>query len=902
MKKTLATLLVVIISLAFTVGLASCTGDVEFDVNFIVDGEVYDTVSTSGKTVIKIPDNPTKEGYTFDGWYWDNEVWEKPFTANSLFDTPLSSDMSVYAKWKSNVHVHTPSEWIEDKAATCKETGAKHKECTECNEVIETDIINKLTTHTPVTDARVEPTTTTTGLTEGSHCSVCGTVLVEQDIIPMLQSATTLISGSLNVDGRNISGSFDYSTTTFNFAEDVTVTNNCKWVLSTDMYGMHIIAAKITPLNEGNNIFYIHVTNTDQTISLYTVNIYRNKLCEVSFNTNGGSTVASQFVEEGNLATCPSSSRLGYDFVSWDYDFSQPITNSITVNAEWTPRNDTKYKVEYYLENVEDHYFTLLESETEELTGTTDTTANAELKEFDNFTLVDWSYLSGNIQAEGTLTLKVYYSRNSHTVTCSDTTNGSVVGTGTYKHGSSVTLTANTFGGYEVLGWYSGGTLLSSSKEYTFTLNDDLNIEAKFGVKEEMENFIFTSDATNCKITGIKDKTVTKIIVPDYVTDISEGAFSGCSYLESITIPFVGTSNLLSEFIVEFSSYDYLFGSIFGTSWYSGAQLTKQEFMYDFEHAYYEAYIPSSLRSVTVTQGNKFYDDNEGISISKTNVITYGSFNNCSNITSITLGDGIRTVEGGVFDGCTNLQYSEYDNAYYLGNKNNSYLWLIKARSTDIFSCEIHSDTKFVAEYAFSGCNLIEVINYSSLNIVAGEYSYGEVAINAIEVHNGESKIVNKEDFIFYAHDGINYLVGYVGNETALALPENYNGQNYEIYKLAFYRSNLVSVIISDGVTKIGDSAFESCGSLTNAKIGDSVKSIGDYAFSYCVKLNSVTIGKGVTSIGYHAFYDCWRLSNIYYRGTETEWLSISKGWHWNVDAESEDVINYTMTYNYTEE
>ena len=51
------------------------------------------------------------------------------------------------------------------------------------------------------------------------------------------------------------------------------------------------------------------------------------------------------------------------------------------------------------------------------------------------------------------------------------------------------------------------------------------------------------SSKTECVITGIKDKNAIDICVPDYVTGISRGAFAGCNSIESLTVPFVGTSN-----------------------------------------------------------------------------------------------------------------------------------------------------------------------------------------------------------------------------------------------------------------------------------------------------------------------------------------------------------------------
>ena len=71
------------------------------------------------------------------------------------------------------------------KNPTCTEKGQKGKICKKCGKITEkTDI--DAAGHAPVTDPAVAPTETTDGLTEGSHCSVCGAVLQAQEVIPML--------------------------------------------------------------------------------------------------------------------------------------------------------------------------------------------------------------------------------------------------------------------------------------------------------------------------------------------------------------------------------------------------------------------------------------------------------------------------------------------------------------------------------------------------------------------------------------------------------------------------------------------------------------------------------------------------------------------------------------------
>ena len=75
--------------------------------------------------------------------------------------------------------------------------------------------------------------------------------------------------------------------------------------------------------------------------------------------------------------------------------------------------------------------------------------------------------------------------------------------------------------------------------------------------------------------------------------------------------------------------------------------------------------------------------------------------------------------------------------------------------------------------------------------------------------------------------------------------------------------SSLESVTIPDGVTKIGSAAFESCGSLKSVTIPSSVTTIGEQAFSGCASLESVTIPGSVTEIGDWAFSDCGSLKSV---------------------------------------
>ena len=92
--------------------------------------------------------------------------------------------------------------------------------------------------------------------------------------------------------------------------------------------------------------------------------------------------------------------------------------------------------------------------------------------------------------------------------------------------------------------------------------------------------------------------------------------------------------------------------------------------------------------------------------------------------------------------------------------------------------------------------------------------------------------------------------------------------------------SGLTSVTIPSSVTSIGWSAFKNCTALTFMTIPESVTYISGEVFSNCVRLARVTIPKSVTEISSKAFYYCDSLTDVYYAGTAADWakISISEG------------------------
>ena len=240
---------------------------------------------------------------------------------------------------------------------------------------------------------------------------------------------------------------------------------------------------------------------------------------------------------------------------------------------------------------------------------------------------------------------------------------------------------------------------------------------------------------------------------------------------------------------------------------------------------------------------------------------------------SITLPDGITTINDYTFSDCQNLMSVKIPSSV---TSIGTYAF---EDCSSLTSIVIPSSVTSIGNYAFRYCyKLVEVYNLSSLDIRAGNSSNGYVGYYADYIYTSLDTSLKQQkvgDYVFYFDNGIMYLLSYTGNSENLNLPsiedvkkvfDEFTGSTYQIYQNAFYNNdNITGVTIPSAVEVIGYSAFNDCDNLTSITIPSGVESIGNNAFYSCNGLTSVTFAdnSSLVSIGSSAFNNCNSLTSI---------------------------------------
>ena len=208
----------------------------------------------------------------------------------------------------------------------------------------------------------------------------------------------------------------------------------------------------------------------------------------------------------------------------------------------------------------------------------------------------------------------------------------------------------------------------------------------------------------------------------------------------------------------------------------------------------------------------------------------------------------------------TILDYSIVENAFF----NNSTL----------INLTIPNNIIDVDFYAFNNCPNLKQISIPGLNFVSSIFTECPVLTNVI-INDGVTSIPTDAFFCcstittIYIPDSVTSVgsnaFGNCSELSTICLGE------VSIAGCTAYCPKFKNIVFHEGITSIADSAFSGCISIQEITIPDSVTKIGKNAFSYCTNLNNIVIPDNVTSIGAYAFQGCTALTNISISNCVTE-------------------------------
>ena len=252
--------------------------------------------------------------------------------------------------------------------------------------------------------------------------------------------------------------------------------------------------------------------------------------------------------------------------------------------------------------------------------------------------------------------------------------------------------------------------------------------------------------------------------------------------------------------------------------------------------------------------------------------IGQNGFYYCENMKSLTISGSATSIGGGAFSLCTGLEKIESLAENPPTCAENAFDDAIKG------TCVLYVPKNAVEAYK-SAQGWSGLVNTTPLVTVVQTGTCGE-SVKWTLTDNGVLTIEGTGAMSDYASDSApwkkfsfttvvigegvttigNSAFGYYSEMTSITIPNSVTS----IGEYAFCGcTGLESVTIPNSVTSIGESAFDGCEGLTSVSISNSLTRIGEYVFASCKKLESVTIPNSVTSIGGNAFNKCTGLTSV---------------------------------------
>ena len=925
-----------------------------FTISFVVDGETYATITTTGNEKITLPSDPQKEGYTFDGWYWDNGSWNQPLTVDSLLNTPISSNKSVYAKFTSNAEKDISLYFVVDGVtyATVETTGNESvtlpanpqkdgytfdgwyfdkdvwSKAFTSQTLVSSPITTNTTLYAKFTQNAVVNTYTlyfivdgvtyTTLETPGNEAITLPTApeksgytfdgwFFDKDVWSQQLTANSLVSAPIT-QNTSVYAKFTQNTIpddpdpvteyTLTFVVDgttyhtLTIAGNATIVLPTapeksgytfdgwffdkDVWSQQLSANSLVsaPITQNTSVYAKFTENVipDDPDPEYTITFIVDGVTYHSISTAGNEIIV--------IPTDPQKD--GYTFEGWYFDkdvWSQPLTanslvsaplsQNLSVYAKFSENEAPKYTISFVVDGTT--YHSILTAGNENIT----LPANPQK---DGFTFDGWYWDKDVWSSELTATSlsnvaitsnKTVYAKFTEIIPEVQKYNVYFVVDGATYHtintsgNEAIILPQNpTKDGHTFNGWFWDKDVWTYSFDGNSLLNlqltADLQVYAYFIPNNRIDGslgleYTFDEESDGYIVKGIGSCVDTEIIIPTTynskpVIGIAESAFAGCFRVTKITIQnsvkfidddaFYNCINLNSLVLpdgIDTLGTDILFNTpLFNNSvyWEDGV-------------LYIGNYLVSAKASLagdyTVKEGTVAILDYafSNCSLLKNvfipNSVTYlgkYAFNNCINLGQVTLPSNITAINAYTFSGCEQLK-----------------------------SINIPNGILSIGNYAFSNCSALTNVTIPDSVQEIHKYAFNNCANINYEIVDGNLKYIG------------NWLFGVVDDTlTSANLKETTIGIFYEAFE---YCDELTSIVIPNSVKSIGDYTFYSCDSLATVTLSNNLLYIGEYAFDSCESLTSITLPKSLISIGNDAFDACDSLTAVYYTGSIADWCNI---------------------------
>jgi hypothetical protein len=400
---------------------------------------------------------------------------------------------------------------------------------------------------------------------------------------------------------------------------------------------------------------------------------------------------------------------------------------------------------------------------------------------------------------------------------------------------------------------------------------------------------------TNIGLYAFSETGLTNVTIPGSVTSIESDGFFGCTNLSSVTI-----SNGVT------SIGDYAFSGLASLK-----SVTMPDSVTNIGENAFEGCV--GLTSVTIP--------------GSVTSLGFGVFSHCTNLSNVTISNGVASLGGDAFAYCdlasveipastTNIggamgsygQGAFYDcprltaitvaaeNAFYSSINgvlfNSNQTALVEFPGGLLRNYTIPNGVTSIGEYAFQNSGLTSVAISGTVTNIGNFAFYGCTNLTSVTISNGVTSIggsafdyctsLTSIEIPASVTNVIGAVFGYCTSLTAItAAPQN---PVYSSINGVLFNSNQTTLVefpggllgnhtIPNGVTSIGEYAFEGCIGLANVTIPGSVTNIGDFSFQNCTNLTSVFFKGDAPTVGLAVFsFD--RNVAVYYLPDTTGWAA----------------------------